>query len=227
MQIVRKLRASRQARILGIGAMAFFGVAALAIAAAKFDQAKPFQFDPAKTKLVNAGWVEGAGCPTNSSIDRAEPYGQPDPAVYTDPACPTGDPKDNGNEGLLLLKTGPTPNFAASGAELKNVKGITLTELGYDIREGSHCGAGAPRFNVTTSDGTTYFIGCATGTPTTTSSAFRRLRWKTGLPTGTVESISVLFDEGTDTTPGEAGEAIIDNIDVNGTLIGQGEHPHE
>ena len=49
------------------------------------------------------------------------------------------------------MKTGETQNFAAATAELINLKGITLTELGYDIRKlgataslkGSHCGAGA------------------------------------------------------------------------------------
>jgi hypothetical protein len=221
MHVVRKFRASTPGRVLGISVMAFFGVAALAFAAAKFDQVKPGNFDPAKTKLVNAGWVEGAGCPTNARQDldfdgNAE-------TTYTDPACPTGDAKDKKNEGLLLVKTGPTGNFAASGAELKNVKGLTLTELGYDVRHGSQCGGGAPRFNVQTS--TTFaFIGCGSADTTSAGQGFDRKRWTTGLPGGTVEYIQIIFDEGTDTG---TGEAIIDNVDVNGTLVGQGEHLHD
>ena len=65
--------------------------------------------------------------------------------------------REDGRE-ILLVKTGPTvTNFASATADLINVKGLTLTELGYDIRKpgplgstspiGSHCGAGAPRFN--------------------------------------------------------------------------------
>ena len=42
--------------------------------------------------------------------------------------------------------------------------------------------------------------------------------------TGTVNSIQIVFDEGTDQG---TGEAIIDNVDVNGTLVGEGDHPKE
>jgi hypothetical protein len=87
----------------------------------------PFQFDPSKTELVRARWLRGTGCPTNATVTTGS-------GPFTDPACPSGDLKDKKNEGLLLVKTGPTPNNAAAGAEVKGVKGIMLTELGYDIR---------------------------------------------------------------------------------------------
>src|SRR6202011_5888193 len=107
---------------------------------------------------------------------------------YTDPACMTGDPRDQHNQGLLLAKTGPsTTNFAAAQAELRGLRGTTLTELGYDLRKptsagdpsGSHCGAGAPRFDITTEDGTTYFIGCNSppAVQTATGNGWIRLRW--------------------------------------------------
>jgi hypothetical protein len=38
--------------------------------------------------------------------------------------------------------------------------------------------------------------------------------------TSPVVSISIIFDEGTDTDA--IGAAILDNIDINGTLVGQG-----
>ncbi len=43
---------------------------------------------------------------------------------------------------------------AAAGAVINGVKGLTLTELGWDIRVGTHCSptSGAPRFNIVTSD---------------------------------------------------------------------------
>ena len=41
--------------------------------------------------------------------------------------------------------------------------------------------------------------------------------------TGPVKSITIVFDEGTDTGPDNFGLAVIDNIDVNGVLIGRGD----
>jgi len=188
----------------------------------------PFDFDPSHTNLVRARWLRGTGCPTGAA---------------TDLACPA--PGDARNEGLLLVKTGPTSTNAAAGADIKGVKGMTLSELGYDIRKtvaaanpaGSHCGAGAPRFNVQTTDGF-FFVGC--NSPPANSvgvgDAWLRLRWgttaclpafnaATGLPgciTGAVQSIAIVFDEGTDTGPDFIGLAILDNIDINGTLVGRG-----
>src|SRR2546425_6560360 len=161
----------------------------VAFADTKF-QVKAGEFDPAKTFLVQAEWLDGIGCPTNAKISAD---GSTTTGTYSDKACLTGDTSDPRNQGLLLAKTGPTANFASAVAELKGGKGITLTELGYDIRKpgsasdtrGSHCGAGAPRFNVTAADGVTYdFIGCnSAATPPTTTVAgehWLRLRWGGG-----------------------------------------------
>src|SRR6266550_5387310 len=94
-----------------------------------FHHVQPADFDPGKTYLVQATWLSGIGCPTNAfTLDFTTGMTAP----FTDAACPTGD-SDRRNEGLLLVKTGPTNNFAAAVAELTNVKGITLSELGYDI----------------------------------------------------------------------------------------------
>jgi hypothetical protein len=211
-----------------------------------FKNVKPNQFDPAKSYLVQAAWLHGTGCPTNAQYQEFNPAPPFElrPAVYTDAACATGDPNDARNEGLLMFKTGPTNDNASAVAELINVKGMTLTELGYDIRkpgagtqvgpQGSHCGAGAPRFNiVTTTD--LFFLGCNSpaGTPTASGQGWIRLRWSpvvaysatTGLLggiTGTVTRIVIVFDEGQDTGPDFFGAAILDNIDVNGKLVGRG-----
>ena len=42
--------------------------------------------------------------------------------------------------------------------------------------------------------------------------------------TGEVKSITIVFDEGQDTSggPDNFGLAVLDNIDVNGTLVGRG-----
>src|SRR5438093_4422124 len=192
------------------------------------------EFDPGNTFLVQAQWLDGIGCPNGTG--------------YNDPACAAGnDSSDKHNQGLLLAKTGPTATNASAFAVISGVKG-PVTELGYDIRKptnagtdmGSHCGAGAPRFNVETTTAF-YFIGCNSppATQTATGVGWIRLRWggstgtlmgystTTGLleaVTGDVKSISIVFDEGQDTGPDFFGLAVIDNIDVNGTLVGRGDN---
>lgn len=185
---------------------------------------KAFAFDPNQTRLVASDWIDGAGCPTGATM---VPFGGA-PASLTDEACPTGDIRDKHNAGLLLVKTGPTPNYASAAAEIQGVEGITLTEIGYDIRAGSHCGAGAPRFNVVTSDDVTHFIGCASPAPKVLieSKGWKRLRYDTAaafppIAAGSVvKSITIVFDEGQD-AGAFSGQAILDNIDINGTLIGK------
>jgi hypothetical protein len=209
-----------------------------------FTNVIPSQFDPGKTNLVQATWLSGIGCVTSGFIatPNASFTGVGGTAPYMDVACPGGDSNDKRNQGLLLVKTGPTNNFAAATAELINVKGITLTELGYDIRKGglniftpngSHCGAGAPRFDVVTADGNVHFLGCNSPQPVVTNVDidWLRLRWDAAgllaafppiMSTDVVSRIVIVFDEGTDTGPDFFGAAILDNIDVNGTFVGRG-----
>jgi hypothetical protein len=212
----------------------------LAFPAGKFKVVKPQEFDPGKTHLVQSAWLHGLGCPTNATIalPNADFTGVGGFSTFTDPACPTGDAGDQRNEGLLLVKTGPTTtNFAAAAAELINVKGITISELGYDIRKqlsaaspsGSHCGAGAPRFIVITDVGG-HVIGCNSppGIVEGASTGWIRLRWTaamTGItPLEIVRRIVILFDEGQDPSggPDTFGAAVLDNINVNGVRVGRG-----
>ena len=193
-------------------APAWFAMVVLSLAfaatAREFNDVDPGTFDPKDTDLVAARWLHGIGCPPG------------------DAGCPTGDKGDKENSGLLLVKTGATANNAAAGAELKNVNGITLTELGYDVRSGSHCGAGAPRFNVVTKDNVTHFVGCASPPPAVMakSAGWMRLRWTPAQAfppiTSPVKSITIIFDEGQDTPGDGSGLAVLDNLDVNGTIVG-------
>ena len=215
-----------KARILLVAVLAFFGVAAIAVASkGSFDQAKPREFDPAKTFLVQAEWLNGIGCPTNAVTSSD---GENRDGTYTDPACPAASsPRDRKVEGLLLAKTGPTSNFASAVADLKHVP-KTVTELGFDIRKqggsasplGSHCGGGAPRFNVTTSTGTA-FVGCNSVPPPTSQTlgnGWTRLTYTVAF--ANVERISIVFDEGQDVGPDFFGLAVLDNINVNGDRVG-------
>jgi hypothetical protein len=191
----------KRTAITTVLALPGFLAAPLAFASGAFSVV-PSVFDPHDTHMVAAEWEGGIGCPTNATI---VPFAPPDfstlgpPQPYTDPACPTGDPGDQRNAGLLLAKTGPTNDDAAAGATLVGVKGTVLNELGYDIRKpgapnpddprGSHCGAGAPRFNIVLAGqpNDIYFIGCNSppadmDTPLVGGIAWQRLRWGGTVP---------------------------------------------
>jgi hypothetical protein len=223
--------------------------AGLAYAAANHFKVRPHEFAPLKTKLVQSAWLAGIGCPTNArtaaTIDFERPSG-PGPN-FTDPACATGDPKDKSVEGLLLAKTGPTSNFASAQAIIQHPPS-TITELGWDIRKpgtelsvglrGSHCGAGAPRWNIRTASGQNFFIGCNSPPATTQvpGVGWIRMRWGAGtlafrgappfdvvpLSTLQVRGLRIVFDEGQDAGPSNFGLAVLDNITVNGQMTGKG-----
>jgi hypothetical protein len=164
----------------------------------------PFEFDPGHTGIVAGDWVKHLGLPQDNDKNRF---------------------------GLLLSKNGTTPTNASAGLVIHGAKSLHLTELGFDVRNGGHCGAGAPRFNVVTSDGVTRFYGCVYGThtPNTPAPGWQRVRFFTNVSYAgapaitaglTVASISIDFDEGTDIGPDFSGMVVLDNIDVNGVLIG-------
>jgi hypothetical protein len=178
---------------------------------------------PAGSRLVQAAWLGGIGLPDQGG------------KLNNDPTA-----AKNLRQGLLLSKNGSTGNCSAAVARITGTRrSYTVNKLGFDYRNGSHCGAGAPRFNVTTTDGRTFFVGCAHGTHT--PSAQDPSEWTTvvfddaadffpadgGAPfdllTNEVRKISIVYDEGTDTAvAGDAsgiGLAIIDNIVINTELI--------
>lgn len=196
-------------------------------------QAIPFTFvgsaadcgGTAGSRIVTAAWLNGFGLPDNGGQNGVA-------ATARDP-----------HTGLLLSKNGPTTDCSAAGARIAGLqKNGTLSELGFDFRDGTHCGAGAPRFNITTTDGNTYFAGCADGTimPAPQDPAqWSRVRFSDAqvFPAGAsqppfqfgvskVKSVELIFDEGTDTPsaqdPNGTGLVNLDNIDVNGTLITSG-----
>lgn len=178
---------------------------------------------PAGSNIVTSAWLEGMGLPDNGRPNSPNPNARRDP-----------------HDGLLLNKNGPTTDCSSAGAIIKGFKsGSRLRELGFDYRFGGHCGAGAPRFNITTMSGDTFFAGCANGTqrPAPQDPQWTRVRFdassaglagfsfgQNGTP---VRSITIIFDEGTDSTSGSdptgVGLAVIDNIRINGQLITNGQ----
>jgi hypothetical protein len=234
-------------RFLAAVLIAVFGVTGVAYAAGAFSQVHPNEYDPAKTMLVNGAWLKGLGCPTEANV--ADYPATTPTRTYTDPACTTGDPKDKRVEGLLLAKTGPTSNNAEPFAELKNLKNIPITELGYDLRktgnttapQGSTCSVQAPMFQLQTKTDV-YYIACNPPPPDsqTAGDGFIRLRWGGTVPlmaykNGSVltditgmdfDKIFIVFQDGyegpTTADSSKFGLAVLDNIDVNGTLVGRG-----
>jgi len=197
---------------------------------------------PAGSNIVTAAWLGGAGLPDNGGQN-------------SNPANPADNPsKRDPHLGLLLSKNGPTADCSAAGAEIKGVKGMVVTagfELGFDYRNGGHCGAGAPRFNVSYtlpggSDDFSFVGGCANdSTPTAAPQdplQWSRVRFQTSspaesfppIPAGSrIQSITLILDEGTDTptaarpsgdagNPAGIGLSVVDNIFINGSLIRSG-----
>ena len=169
----------------------FAGVAALLFAANTF-KALPGVYDPDHTGIIASAWVAGIGLPDAG----------------------------NSNHGLYLAKDGPTPTNAAAVVVIDGVQGIKLTELGYDVKDGGHCSGGAPRFNVSASDGFHFVGACTNGTlsgspaPGWTTFRFSDAQAFPPIdPNATINSIAIVFDE--------EGSVVIDNIDVNGTLMGK------
>jgi hypothetical protein len=184
---------------------------------------------PAASRIVTSDWLTGMGLPDNGG------------ANTTAADLATNPNKKDPHTGLLLSKNGPTADCSSAGATIKGVKGIPVNAafaLGFDYRNGGHCGAGAPRFNVVTTDGVFHFVGgCANGIPTPASQdplQWSQVRFVTAnpaqsfppiLPGSAIKSIDLIFDEGTDTANNDTegvGLAVVDNIFINGQLITSG-----
>src|SRR4029077_16528735 len=76
--------------------------------------------------------------------------------------------KSDPHAGLLLSKNGPTADCSSAGAPITSAAGMIdggATHVGFDYRNGGHCGAGAPRFNIDTDKGF-FFVGCASAPQT-------------------------------------------------------------
>jgi hypothetical protein len=186
---------------------------------------------PAGSNIVTAAWLGGMGLADNDDPN-----------------------KRDSRFGLVLSKNGPTPDCSAAGAEIKGVKGMEVTPtfaLGYDYRNGGHCGAGGPRFNVSYTlpgggDGFSFVGGCVNdSTPSTAPqdpSQWSRVRFQTANPAesfpvippgSTIERITLLTDEGTDVAtpprpsgdlgnPAGIGLTVVDNIFIDGRFIRAG-----
>jgi hypothetical protein len=127
----------------------------------------------------------------------------------------TGNPSPS----LRLEKNAQTFDCSSAGAKINGVNGIHLTELNFDYQ--GYCGAGAPRFNVSASDGFHFIGGCANGTATTLDNGWTHVTFDPAnsaqaFPaigsSATINSIVLILDE--------QGTVNIDNVSVNDQVIG-------
>ena len=147
----------------------------------------------------------------------------------------------NKDQALYLQKQTTTETFAAGVAVFSGVAGsdtASLLPLAFDVRSDGWCGAGAPRFNVRiqptgTTDPAmrqTVFIGCQAmtpgGTQTYEGKTFQHRQYDGTLPSGTVVSLAIIFDEGTTYDPTGTGVQVplgpgktwLDNIQVGSKI---------
>jgi hypothetical protein len=202
-------------------------------------EAEPFVFvgsasqcgGVAGSRIVTAAWLGGMGLPDNGDTELNTPQSSSD------------------RDGLLLNKNGLMADCSSSGARIRGVRGTAVDAtftLGFDYRDGGHCGAGAPRFNVTTrapnGSETFHFVGGCGNEATPTPAPQDGVNWSRvrftnpegwfppALPGSRIVSISILYDEGTDVPssngksqePSGIGLAVIDNIFINGRFIREG-----
>jgi hypothetical protein len=172
---------------------------------------QPSVNDPSNSNAVGVQWLDAAGVPS------------------TEPAA-----TNQSDQALVLAKTAGAPAAATAEAQIVPAESLAkLTELGFDIRQGSHCTATAPHFVVVTSDNVTHVLtGCANGSVQTPPAAgWIRVRFDPANPAQAnpaitpdqqIKSIAVVLDQGPEATatPG-GGLAVLDNIAVNGVVIGK------
>lgn len=90
----------------------------------------------------------------------------------------------------------------------------TLTSLGFEVS--GYCGAGSPRFNVTTTNGITHFFGCIYGMHTALANGWQKVSFarSDAFPpvsaTDKIASIDIVADE--------QGQSKLRQINVNGQV---------
>ena len=172
---------------------------------------QPIVNDPTNSDTVGAALLDAAGVPVSSQSA-----------------------SNTGNVALALSKTAHAPAGTSAGAQLVGAENLTkLTELGFDIRQGGHCTANSPHFVVVTSDDVTHVLtGCANGSiQTAPAQGWTRVRFDPANPAQAsppiapgqqIKSIAIVLDEGPEATPKPGGGLVVlDNIDVNGVIVGK------
>ena len=133
----------------------------------------------------------------------------------------TGCPTATFSTGVLhLAKNCATTTNASAGADITGLSGQPFTSASFTPASVSQCQGGSPRFNITSSNGTTYFLGCNNITPTMNADGTATYTFNAAtiaaagnqvpLPAGTITSAGIVLDV--------QGTADLSRIFVNGTV---------
>lgn len=120
--------------------------------------------------------------------------------------------QQNSNGSVTLTKSAPTTDCSAAGVTFNNVPS-SISSLSFDYT--GYCGAGAPRFNVYTSNYGTIFLGCTYGDPTNTGTA----TFTAGNTYGGVLFPADAVVTGLEIVQDEQGSVTLSNIMVNGQTV--------
>jgi hypothetical protein len=214
-------------------ALSFFALSVAPASAAV--TVSPWTYDPDGTNTVVSQWVT---TPPDNALDKelcknggwkTDPFTSTTGTTMTyknQGQCISGANKWNEEHSttvLSLQKNAPTATNSAAGATVLGAENTTLTSLGFDYS--GYCGAGSPRFNVYTTAGTYYFFGCSYGTHTDLGNGWTNVTFSNadaypadgvtafpGFGSTTVTGIEIVQDE--------QGQVQLDNIMVNGTVVG-------
>jgi hypothetical protein len=124
------------------------------------------------------------------------------------------------------------PPGASAIAAVGPIEGLKVTHLGFDHKLGTHCTNGSPRWNVETTDGSSYAFGCAAGIHEVglPAAGWERVTFSCedvqmlkGLygscPLGSLQTVRVL-----QVVHDEAASTTLDNLDVNWNLLRPSDH---
>jgi hypothetical protein len=177
------------------GAIVGTAVASLALASvgSASIQVKPANYDPGKLGTTVSKWANGAGVPDGRGLEH----------------------------GLKLSKGGVITDNAAGQAMVTDVRGRTLSNLGFTYK--GYCGAGAPRFDVELTSGARFWVGCNYGTATASYPGWTHVSFNDasflpasgsewpGLGNAEIQSIGIIQDE--------VGAVVLDNVRINGHSV--------
>jgi len=190
--------------VLGIMGFLLLVLTALALAGSKKVQAKPFIFDPEESGLMVAAWVTYQGLPDAGNSEHALKL-QISPVPFEPSA-----------KGTMPFHPAPAAKLSKVGVLIKGIKGFTINELGFDIKNDGIFNAG-PRFEVYTDSGVFTFPLSASTQASIDGTGWKRVRFGPApllvIGSSVVQSVTIVFDE--------EGSVLLDNIDFNGALMGK------
>ncbi len=143
------------------------------------------------------------------------------------PSYPAGTPGgasavQNSDGSVTLTKSALTTDCSSAGVTFNNVPS-SLSSLSFNYS--GYCGAGAPRFNVETSNHGTIFLGCAYGGGPTGTNVTGTATFTSGNTYGGVLFPTDAIVTGLEIVQDEQGSVTLSNIMVNGQTVSYSNAP--